>query len=156
MKKIVILFHKTAEYGTLISLVGMILAVTIQVFTRFLLPSAPSWTEELSRFCFIYSVGFGVGLGIKNDSFVRLELIRNYLSPKAYDILNKLILIVIILFSILMLFYSWKFVGLGSIEKSPSLKVHMSIAFFSIFIMMLSIFIFSIEHLFNPSKNNQS
>lgn len=148
MKKILYLFHKIAEVGTLVSLIGMILAVTIQVVTRFLLPSAPSWTEELSRICFIYSVGFGVALAIKGDAFVRLELIKNYLPVNAYVQLNRGIHIIVIGFSLLLLYYSWKFVQLGMIERSPSLKIHMSVVFFSIVIMMFSVALFSFEQLF--------
>ncbi len=153
MKKILSLIYRIAEFGTWISLVGMIVAVVIQVVTRFLLPSAPSWTEELSRIFFIYSVGFGAAVGIRHDAFVKLELIRNYMTEKSYHFLNVIIYLCIILFSFVMIFYAWDFVQIGVSEQSPSLKIHMNFVFFSMVIMMFSITIFSIEKLLDLTSN---
>ena len=40
------------------------ICVLIQIISRNLLPSAPSWTEEAARYTFIYMVAFGCGVAI--------------------------------------------------------------------------------------------
>ena len=155
MKQILSLLHKIAEYGTLLGLTGMILAVTIQVVARFLLPSAPSWTEEISRMFFIYAVAFGVSTGIRDRSFVRLELLQNYITEKSSRKIDIVIQWLIIFFSLLLLYYSYQFFLLGINEQSPSLKISMSAVFASIFVMMFSLVVFSFEHLLELRKLNQ-
>ena len=70
LKKIV---NKTTETALFLSIGGMAVTVCVQVFARFFLPSAPDWTEELARIFFIFSVGFGAGLAIRDHGYVNLN-----------------------------------------------------------------------------------
>mgnify|MGYP002090250448 CR=1 FL=1 len=47
---------------------GFCFCVLVQVISRNFLPNAPSWTEELARYSFIYMVAFGVGLAALKPS----------------------------------------------------------------------------------------
>ena len=157
MKKVINAFHKIAGYGTLLSMLGMILAVSIQIFARFLLPSAPNWTEEAARIFFIYLVAFGVAIGIRDNAFVRLELLRIYLSQAAQRRLQTVIFSIIFVFALIMLYYAFQFIKLGLPEQSPAIGINMSIVFASIFILMLSIALLSLEQILlslnSKSKN---
>lgn len=155
MRKLINIFHSLAAYGTFISMVGMIAAVAIQIVGRFLLPSAPNWTEEAARIFFVYLVGFGAAIGIRDNAFVRLELLRSYLSDKNHKILQLVIFSTVFLFSLGMLYYSFAFVLLGLNERSPAVEISMSIVFSSILILMLSIALLSLEQVFQifQSKN---
>ncbi len=150
------LVYKLFNAGALISLACMISAVTIQVFSRFLLESTPHWTEEAARMFFIYSVAFGIAPGIKNGDFIKLNLIGKYLSYR-YDRLLKILTdIAIIAFSIILIINSIKFVKLGMDELSPSLEITMGFIFISISIIGLSIAIFTLENLYNLIVRNKS
>ena len=50
--------------------IGFCFCVLVQVISRNFLPNAPSWTEELARYSFIYMVAFGVGLAALKHEFV--------------------------------------------------------------------------------------
>jgi len=54
--------NKLLSLGTLLSTIGFIGSTVIQIFARFFLASAPSWTEEASRLFFIYAMSFAAGL----------------------------------------------------------------------------------------------
>src|SRR5690606_17775883 len=82
MQKAINLFYAIARYGALLSLLGMVAVVALQVTARFLLSSAPNWTEELARTFFIYSVAFGVAVGIRQGSFVKIELLKGYFNEQ--------------------------------------------------------------------------
>ena len=127
------------KYGTLISTYGLIACVLLQIFARFLLPKAPAWTEEAARLFFIYSMAFAAGLAIKSKEYVALNLIFEKLRPA----LQKQVLIVVqgltlLLFGILAV-YAVKFVQLGIPENSPSMKISMAVAFFSMVLMGISV-----------------
>ena len=149
------LHHKIANLGAVLSLTAMIAAVTIQVFARFFLPSAPSWTEEAARIFFIYMVAFGVGIGIRNGDFIKLELIDKYLKPKYSRTLQIASYLIIILFSIVFIIYSWQFIKLGIDEKSPALQLSMALVFLSTLIIGLSIAIFMVEQFIDLFKRKE-
>ncbi|MEO1214471.1 MAG: TRAP transporter small permease [Bacteroidota bacterium] len=143
MKKINKVIGKILKYGTLISTLALIGTVLLQIFARFFLESAPSWTEEASRFLFIYAISFAAGLAMKQKYYVHLDLIFNKLSPKGQKWLEFLISALIVLLFGLFTFYAIQFVQLGHAEKSPSLAIRMSFAFGSMFIMGASITYFA-------------
>ncbi len=150
------LHHKIADTGTLLSLVLMISAVIIQVFTRLFLESAPPWTEEAARICFIYVVAFGTGIGIRNGDFIKLDILDTVLSShqiKKLWVFNQLIVLV---FSFILIFQSLRFIHLGMDEQSPALKLSMGLVFISILVIGLSIAIFTLEHFASilKKKNN--
>ena len=54
------MFGKILSAGTLISTLALLSSVIIQIYGRFFMESAPSWTEEAARVFFIYTMSFGV------------------------------------------------------------------------------------------------
>ncbi|MCC5931930.1 MAG: TRAP transporter small permease [Cyclobacteriaceae bacterium] len=134
----------------------MILTVTLQIFSRFLLESTPSWTEEAARAFFIYTIAFGVGSGIQNGSFVRLELIHRYLKEESIKILDATVWALVVVFMGISSYYAWVFLQYGFDETSPAMEIPMAFVFAGLFILMVMMLIFSIDVLirilFNPKK----
>ena len=127
------------KFGTLLSAWGLIVTVLLQIFFRFSPFQTPSWTEEASRLFFIYAMSFAAGLAMKTGYYVHLDMLFNRLPTKWQRILNKAIpLITFVLFGVMAVF-SVQFVILGIAEKSPSMGFNMGVAFFSMFVMSVSI-----------------
>jgi TRAP-type C4-dicarboxylate transport system permease small subunit len=59
---------------------GMLIAVMVQVGSRLLGHSVP-WTEELSRFLFIWTAFFGMSVGFRHVQHPRITLLLNLLPP---------------------------------------------------------------------------
>jgi TRAP-type C4-dicarboxylate transport system permease small subunit len=144
MKAFVEKYCKIADYGSFISMIGMITAITIQVIARLTLPSAPNWTEEMARIFFIYLVGFGVANGMKENAFVKLQILSNYLHERTQRFLRIFIYISIFFFSFTMIYFSYLFVEIGIYEKSGAMEISMGVVFFSIMIMMISLAVLSV------------
>lgn len=123
------------ELGVILSLLGMVISVVIQVFTRFFMESAPHWTEEAARIFFIFSVAFGAGLAIRDHAFVQLDYFLNKLDVRHKKIIQMSIHVIILLFGMLLSYYSFIFIGIGSSETSPSLQINMSYVFSSMLIL---------------------
>jgi TRAP-type C4-dicarboxylate transport system permease small subunit len=139
---------KMLEWGTLIGAFGLIFTVILQIVSRrFFSEQAPSWTEEASRFFFIYAISFAAGLAQKEDYFVSMDYFYRKFNPGIRKFLDLTICILSILLFVLMTVFSIHFILLGTVETSPSLGLPMSIAFTSMFIMSGSILYYLIIQL---------
>lgn len=128
------------EWGTIISAFGLIFTVILQIVTRrFLVDIAPSWTEEASRFFFIYTISFGAGLAQREGYFVSMDYFYRKFNHKIRGIIDLIISLLSVILFLLMSVFSIFFIVLGTAETSPSLGLPMSIAFASMLIMSGSI-----------------
>ena len=110
--------------------------VLIQIVSRNLLPSAPSWTEEAARYTFIYMVAFGCGVAILKDEFVFVEFLKDALEGKGLHKANKAIRIIVTLaMLVLCLFILTQAVpGLAFIKfrmVSTAMQIPMQVVYFS-------------------------
>lgn len=131
--------EKILENCAFISFTALVITVLIQIFTRYL-PMGISfiWTEELTRFLFIYSVAFSAPLAMKRKEYVNVDLILNILPQNIRNIFDTVInFLTVILFTIVF-FQAIKFAKLGIGQTSPALRIPAYIGFSSI--MILAIF----------------
>ena len=132
------------KYGTLLTSLGFVMTVTVQIFARFFLSDVPPWTEEASRILFIYAIAFSSGLAYRGNYFVFLEAFYANFS----DILKKKIDLISPILSLILFgfcgFYSLSMLEMGLNEYSPTLHILMIIPFLSIFILSLSISYYSL------------
>lgn len=143
MKWIINLF----KLGTLLSLISMIAVVSLQVFARFFLESAPHWTEEAARIFFVYTVAFGTGVGINNNSFIRLDLIEKYLLINMRHWLDLFTYLLTLAFAVCMLIGSLHFIKMGFDERSPALEISMVFVFLSTAIIGFAIGFFTLRQI---------
>ena len=110
--------------------------VLIQIISRNLLPSAPSWTEEAARYTFIYMVAFGCGVAILKDEFVFVEFLKDALEARGLHKVSKAIrLLVTFAMLLLCIFILVKAVpGLAFIKfrmVSTAMQLPMQVVYFS-------------------------
>jgi TRAP-type C4-dicarboxylate transport system permease small subunit len=70
------------EYFCIILMGIMVVFICGQVFTRYVLQVAMSWTEEISRYLFIWTVYVGISYGIKKNKHICIDVIYNFLPAK--------------------------------------------------------------------------
>ena len=97
--------EKALEYMVIFTFTALIAVVFLQVFARFFLPKAPSWTEEASRFFFIYSIAFGAPLALKRGEYVRVDILINIFPKKIQDILDGIIYLILTIFFLIITYY---------------------------------------------------
>lgn len=124
--------EKTLEFMVIFTFVALISVVFLQVFARFFLPKAPSWTEEASRFFFIYSVVFGAPLALKRGEYVRVDILINMLPEKFQDILDGIIYLILTIFFLVIAYCGYIFGSLGLTQTSPAMGLPMYIPYMSI------------------------
>lgn len=95
--------------------------VLVQIISRNLLPSAPSWTEEAARYTFIYMVAFGCGVAVLKDEFVYVEFLKDALEGKGLHKANKAIRLLV---TIAMLILS-AFLLINAVPPLAFMKIRM-------------------------------
>jgi len=141
--------------GTLLSTIGFIGATSIQIFARFFLASAPSWTEEAARFFFIYAMSFAAGLALREKYFVELDVFYRRFSKRIKYFIDMAIQLSTVLLFALMGLYSIQYIKLGSTETSPSMQIPMSFAFISILLMSATVVFYAVINIVNLNKKQQ-
>ena len=144
------------EWGTITSAFALIFIVILQIVTRrFFTDIAPSWTEEASRFFFIYTISFGAGLAQREGYMVSMDYFYRKLNLKMKRIVDLIISFTTVVLFLLMTVFSVYYIVLGMTETSPSLGLPMSIAFASMFIMSGSILYYSLIELINDLRTER-
>ena len=114
--------------------------VLIQIISRNLLPSAPSWTEELARYTFVYMVAFGCGVAVLKDEFVFVEFLKDALIAKGRIKLHKavrlFVTVVMLALSLYLLFFSVPQLAFIKFRMvSTAMQLPMQVVYFSQILM---------------------
>lgn len=121
--------EKTLECMVIISFLVLILVVFLQVFARFFLPKAPSWTEELSRFLFIYSIMTAAPLALKRNEFVRVDILLVKLNKKVQHVLEIITYVLLNIFFLIIAYEGFTFGELGLKQTSPAMGIPMYLSY---------------------------
>tara|TARA_Y100000768_G_scaffold303630_1_gene237557 strand:+ start:489 stop:953 length:465 start_codon:yes stop_codon:yes gene_type:complete len=140
------------KYGTLLTSLGFISTVSLQIFARFFLTDVPPWTEEASRILFIYSISFASGLAYRGNYFVYLEVFYLGFSSKMKKVVNLVSPILSFLLFGITARYALSVFQMGFSESSPSLQIIMAIPFFSLLVLSCSVSFYSLLSLFKKIK----
>ncbi|WP_003542535.1 TRAP transporter small permease [Desulfotomaculum nigrificans] len=152
MKKLKLILDKVLEFGALLCIVGFIVVVVLQVFARFALPQAPSWTEEAARYLFIYMICFAGGLAVRDKAFATVDTLIGLLPKTVKSLLLILIDLVLVGFMMVIAYKGIDFIKLGSIQTSPTLIIPMSIPQASITFVAICISIYLVIQIFQTIK----
>lgn len=127
---------------TVLLLLALCCVVLLQVTARFLLPSSPAWTEELSRYLFIYVVAFGVGVAYQQGELVSVELFQHRLKGVRRQLYRLAISLIMLGFCMLMFKPTMAFTDIGQFQTSPTLFIKMNFMFVSTFIIFANLFFY--------------
>ena len=105
MKKFKLKPIKLVELLTILFMSAILIAVWVQVFSRFFMESIPDWTgEEATTFLMIWMVMLGAAVSMGYDNHIKVDIIYMILPPKGCLWVKRLTyLIVIVFFGILFL-----------------------------------------------------
>ncbi|WGG46539.1 TRAP transporter small permease [Rossellomorea sp. DA94] len=150
---------KTLEAATILSFLGVIVVVLIQILSRYL-PYTAVWTEELTRFLFIYSISFGAPLALKNKEFISVDILTGLLPQKVQEYYEAFIYLVVVILSFVIAYHGYTFIEVGKGQTSATMAVDMSVIHASIAISFVFIAIYAIFHVMNvfihPKERSES
>ncbi len=103
MKSLIALIDKLLSNFLVFLMAAIVLVVTWQVFTRFLMTSPSSYTEELARFLLIWIGVLGGAYALRTRAHLGIDIMTTKLHGRQKDMLMIGIYLAIILFSALIL-----------------------------------------------------
>lgn len=129
--------EKTLNVFASFLLVGMTVAVFIQITNRYLFGSPLSWTEEVARLTFIWMTPLGAYLALRASAHIAVEtFIKRYVSPEAHTRIGHAYTFLIVYFLGYLLWMSVQ-VLLGTYQSTTpileisSLWIHIPIPIFT-------------------------
>lgn len=124
------------ETAMVVLLAAISLSLLLQIIMRYIFNDALSWSEELARYCFVWSTLLSIGYSIKKGNMLRIDILVQYL-PKAW---RKPLDIAVELFTLgffCLLFYNSIFVVkriYASGQTSPAMGIPMVAIYASLLI----------------------
>lgn len=147
MRRFVKAVSTTMKWGTLLSTLGFVACILLQIYARLFLNTAPSWTEEAARLFFVIAIGSSAGLALRSGEYVHFDFLFQRMSRNWQQRVAFLIDFLTVVLFVLFVYYSVQLTILGWAERSPSLKFPMAIPFAGMLIMGFSLLVYAIDRL---------
>lgn len=131
MKNVLRILNGFEKAFVTISMVVMVILIFLQVFTRYVMGDAMSWTEEASRYIFIWLIFLSVGIAFVEKKHIAIDIIMDRLPKTAQRVLQQFVYILLMGVSVFLLVQ-----GLSLVEqmqtfnqKSANLQLPMWIVY---------------------------
>lgn len=151
MKKLMSFLDKFTNIVSCIGFAIMFFVVCGNVFSRYVLGKSFSWAEEISYFCFVWSVFMGVCILYKKQALISIDVLVNRLSAKGKRMVHILTFALMSVVNLTLAVYSWKLANGAWIRPTASLRIpyfYMDMAatvgfcillFYSLYFLVMSI-----------------
>ena len=106
-----------------------------QVVMRYVFNNAPSWSEEMVRFLFVWSSFVAAAIGIKEHIHIGIDVFVNLLPKTLSRFIQLGVNAAIVFFAVYMIRYGWSVTLMTHRQPSPALGLPMSWVYFSVPVM---------------------
>lgn len=140
---------KVLEKLMIVLVTAMMLSLSWQVFTRFVIKQPSTWTEEIARYTFIYLVMIGASLGVKNSAHFGMTMFSDKMHGRTRDIYQRFVINgIIMLAALFMLIIGAEFaVSYGMNRVSPTFLVPMAWVFGIVPVSAFFMILFSFQNM---------
>ena len=105
-KRIIFGYDKLEERVLCFSLVVTTLIIFLQIIMRSVFNSSLTWSEELTRYIFIWQIWLGVSIAQKEKQHIRVELLFSLVKNEKFkDAIEILATLILIAFNIFLIIY---------------------------------------------------
>ena len=129
MRRFIGFYHRLLTWLMVGTVAVLIVPVTLQIISRYtaLIPSW-IWTEELSRFLFIWMVMLGAMIGIREGTHFEVDVWPD-LGPKATALLRIVSNVLVLVFALVFVWWGVEFVRFGWSQNSELAELPMAFIF---------------------------
>ncbi len=130
MIKIKNFYDKLEEYLLVSSLIINVIIVFSQVIMRSVFNYSLSWTEELSRYIFIWQTWLGTSTALKYDQHIKVDLIYSFVKNERVQKVFKILAYLIwFAFSLFLAYIGWKLTKSMASRHALSSGMRISLVF---------------------------
>ncbi|TDH35660.1 TRAP transporter small permease [Pseudohoeflea suaedae] len=104
--------------------IALAAVITLQIVSRVFFTSF-AWTEEVARFLLIWITFLGAALAFQQARHIAVTFVRDLMPLNLRRIITGAGILVAIAFLVTLAMIGWKYSGIQSFQKSPSLRISM-------------------------------
>ena len=129
MRRFIDLYHRLLTWLMVGTVAVLIIPVTLQIISRYtdLIPSW-IWTEELSRFLFIWMVMLGAMIGVREHTHFEVDVWPD-LKPRPTALLRIVSHLFVLIFALVFVWWGVEFVRFGWSQNSELAELPMAFIF---------------------------
>ena len=129
MRRFIDIYHRLLTWLMVGTVAVLIVPVTLQIVSRYtaLIPSW-IWTEELSRFLFIWMVMLGAMIGIREGTHFEVDVWPD-LGPRPTALLRIVSNVFVLVFALVFVWWGVEFVRFGWSQNSELAELPMAFIF---------------------------
>lgn len=139
----------------IIMLAVMVVTVISQIFYRYFLGNPITWSEEVTRYLFIYVTFLGAAIGIRKKIHVTIDIVADLLKGAPKKILEKVVEFIMMIFLAVIVYLGTELAISTLGQKSPALGIPIGLAYLAIPIGALLAIIFLIEKMMVSRRGEQ-
>ncbi|MGL4606662.1 MAG: TRAP transporter small permease [Eubacteriaceae bacterium] len=130
MKKIIGIYNRLEEYLLVSSLAFNVLLVFTQVIMRSVFQSSLSWSEELSRYIFIWQIWLGTSIALREEEHINVKLIYNYVkNERLQNVVRALSNTIWLVFSVFLVYIGSQLVESMMLRNAVSSGLQIPLVF---------------------------
>ncbi|MFJ7969749.1 TRAP transporter small permease [Psychrobacillus sp. NPDC096389] len=117
--------NKVMGYILTLLLAIMTAIIFWQVFSRFVVGSSLSWSEELSRFLMIFMILIGSSIALRNNELIAIEILLEKVENLSKKIVVITIHVISLVFFVILIKYGYSMAQSFTNQMAPGLGISM-------------------------------
>ena len=139
--------EKSLQYLAITFFIIIFLAATAQIIMRWVFNNPLVWSEELIRLMFVWICYLGWIFATKNGSHIQITAFVSKLGPRSMRIFEIVNTLLVIIFSILMVWFGTIMTNIGAGGKAVTLPINFALVYVISPVANLFIVIYELIHL---------
>ena len=125
LKKVALGIDRALKSVIILLVVIMMIVGIMQIVFRYVLKSSLAWSEELIRYCFVWTTFLCVPVGIHEGRHVAIDLLKNMVPHKYIRYYNSIIYIIEVLVFVVLVYFGYTFAMKNTTQLSAAMKLPM-------------------------------
>jgi C4-dicarboxylate transporter DctQ subunit len=123
VKKILEIIDKAVEWIIFVCAVGFVVLCFVQVLCRYVLNNSLSWSEEASRFLFVFVVFLGGIICVKEQRHTFIDILVNLIPDKPKKYYMVFVYLLMLAFSVLLIISGWGLAVKNIYQVSSAMRI---------------------------------
>ncbi len=124
--------NRLCEFGLVLLLTVMAAVVFLAVLFRYVLDLPLFWTEELARYCLIWSSLLGAAIALKRGEHIAVSFFMDHFPERIKRVLGVVARLSVVLILGVMLWGGIYLVIVASRQVSPALRIPMAVPYLAL------------------------
>jgi TRAP-type C4-dicarboxylate transport system permease small subunit len=153
MNKLINVLNKVLEVVIAVLVAAMVLGNFWQIFTRFVLNNAASWTEEFLRYALIWLTMLGVPYAYGKNQHIAIEFVVDTFSKKGKTIDSIFVEIIVLIISVFVMIIGGFMVTANAVgQTSPALGMPMQFYYLGVPVCGILMLIYTLPRLVSECR----